>query len=189
MQLFKIVPVFTEEESNRIDELSMKLQNEVAALGDGRKDVAVRKTNRIHLPKNNDTLWIYEKINAAVLEANKTYKFDFSNGVIEDLNVLEYKCNDHYTWHIDGGYEGLSMNGGIADSRYRKLSCVVFLSSPEDFNEGQLEFKVGNEPIAVGDVPKGHMVVFPSVLLHRVKKVMKGRRVTMVTWVRGKAWQ
>ena len=37
--------------------------------------------------------------------------------------------------------------------------------------------------------PRGSIVIFPSFLYHRIKKVTRGERNSLVCWSLGKPWQ
>lgn len=81
----------------------------------------------------------------------------------------------HYDWHLDRG--GL----GIAP---RKLSAVIQLSDPNEYEGGDLQLYVGSEPTNIKK-QKGLVVVFPSFVLHRVTPVTGGTRRSLVAWLSG----
>ncbi|WP_193369312.1 Fe2+-dependent dioxygenase [Pelagibius marinus] len=62
------------------------------------------------------------------------------------------------------------------------LSVTVFLSSPDDYDGGELEMASPYGPQEV-KLPAGSAVVYPSSTLHRVKPVTRGERLAAVTWV------
>lgn len=70
----------------------------------------------------------------------------------------------------------------------RKLSVVVQLSDPDDYEGGLFEFFNLQQP---GDsfAPRGSMLIFPSFLLHRVRPVTQGTRRTLVSWIEGPRWR
>lgn len=60
----------------------------------------------------------------------------------------------------------------------RKLSAVLFLSNPEDYEGGMLAItSFGNE--VDFQPPRGSIVIFPSWLQHRVHQVREGKRQTV----------
>jgi PKHD-type hydroxylase len=66
----------------------------------------------------------------------------------------------------------------------RKVSIVLQLSKPEDYDGGLLQLNGGNGII---DAPKEYntLVIFPSFMLHRVTPVITGTRKSLVTWLAG----
>ena len=74
------------------------------------------------------------------------------------------------------------------NSNARKLSLVVQLSDPEDYEGGDLEIYTGHEPLVVKK-KKGMTAFFPSYQLHGVTPVTKGTRYSLVVWVHGPAFR
>jgi PKHD-type hydroxylase len=127
------------------------------------------------LPKNEETAWIHDKFSDYAIMANKEmWNFDIW-GFGDNLQYTKYYGDGgHYDWHVDLG-------PGISN---RKLSCVLQLSTPEEYEGGQLQINPGGNIL---EVPKGlgTMVFFPSFLLHRVTPLTSGVRKSMVTWFCG----
>ena len=67
---------------------------------------------------------------------------------------------------------------------------TLFLSEPEDYKGGELEFDFRNrDPDKKNNIrkcteilPKGSLVVFPGFVWHRVCPVKKGTRHSLVIW-------
>ena len=70
----------------------------------------------------------------------------------------------------------------------RKLSVVVQLSDPADYEGGAFEFFGLQHPGATF-AARGSMLIFPSFLQHRVLPVTQGLRQSLVTWVEGPRWR
>jgi PKHD-type hydroxylase len=66
----------------------------------------------------------------------------------------------------------------------RKISLVVQMSDPEDYEGGSLELNTGG-PIVEPTKTKGSVIIFPSYLLHRVTPVTSGLRKSLVLWAGG----
>jgi PKHD-type hydroxylase len=108
-------------------------------------------------------------------EANQLWGFDL-HSIIDDIQFTEYEAGGgHYDWHIDIGPKTIS---------HRKISIVIQLSDPEDYEGGDLELMPGNYSFAVPK-KKGAVVLFPSFILHRVTPVTSGLRRSAVLWVGG----
>jgi PKHD-type hydroxylase len=108
------------------------------------------------------------------------FRFDLW-GFGEHLQYTEYYGDDegHYTWHIDSGIT--STNHGP-----RKLSVVLQLSDPCEYEGGNLQVKLGADPQTISK-DLGLVAVFPSFVLHRVTPVTSGLRRTLVAWLTGPA--
>ena len=78
-----------------------------------------------------------------------------------------------YDWHQD-------YNADIS----RKLSIVVQLSNPSDYEGGELEI-LAHEPKISIQKKRGFITIFPSYTVHRVTPVTKGTRQSLVAWVSG----
>lgn len=92
------------------------------------------------------------------------------------IQLGEYTKEDHYDWHMDAD-PFLIKNG-----QQRKITAVLMLSDRSNYEGGQFEFRDATLNFGKGDV-----VVFPSLLEHRVSPVTNGTRRTMVCWSLGPA--
>lgn len=138
-------------------------------------------------PQNNDTNWIFMKLNNIIDNLNNQY-FNYNLNGYDKIQYGEYKSEDSgkYNFHID-------MNIRIPqnlddDSCFRKLSLTLLLNEPGvDFEGGDFEFMFSDnvEKVPEDKLKKGTVILFPSFLLHRVKSVTKGTRKSLVVWVTG----
>jgi PKHD-type hydroxylase len=73
--------------------------------------------------------------------------------------------------------------GGYSTST-RKLSMVVQLTDPSEYEGGKLQFMINR---SVLDAPndKGTVIFFPAYLNHRVTQLTKGKRNSLVFWFHG----
>ncbi len=72
---------------------------------------------------------------------------------------------------------------GGPSQRYRSdIAITIFLSSPEDYDGGELciETAFGNNEIKL---PAGHAVLYPSSCRHSVNPVTRGERLVAIAWV------
>lgn len=68
----------------------------------------------------------------------------------------------------------------------RKLSIVIQLNSPDDYEGGEFMFFDGDKPWSPENFEQqGSVLVFPSFLLHQVKPVTSGKRHSIVSWFVG----
>jgi len=113
-----------------------------------------------------------------IVDGTNQHHFDFEiAGIMHGLQLLEYTSNEtkqHYGWHIDVG-------GG--SSYGRKISMVVQLSDPADYDGGELQVDEGSEVVMPKE--RGRVNLFPSYMRHRVTPVTRGTRWSLVIWVQG----
>jgi PKHD-type hydroxylase len=166
--------VFTDEEIEKIKNL--KIEKMEAEVDNGKKIDSVRKSKIRWLHNNPDISWIYEKINSAISYINQNY-FQFDLTYIEPLQLTEYDVSytGFYSKHIDIGYD---------KNQNRKLSFVMFLNDPSEYEGGELLLYNSAEPIRPQN-NKGTTIFFPSYVLHEVTPVTKGTRNTLVGWISG----
>ena len=169
--------VFTPEEVVDIKKMGDNIpQDNAVTFGGG--DNPVRQGSTAWIPQSEQSKWIYDKILTLVNAANdELWDFELT-GFLEDLQYTTYNANgeekgDHYGAHLD-------FDGNCS----RKISIVVQLTDPEDYEGGELEVYTWDKPF-VGDKTMGSCVLFPSFLLHKVTPVTKGKRNSLVLWVSG----
>ncbi len=134
------------------------------------------------LTPTQDSAWLFERIAFITNQLNSMFfRFDLS-GIYENLQYTVYEgapdVGGHYTWHMDRGNTGTP----------RKLSLVLQLSPPDEYEGGELEVLVGNTPTSV-EKKLGLVAAFPGYVLHRVTPVTKGIRRTLVVWISGPAFR
>lgn len=113
--------------------------------------------------------------------ANQSAEWGYSITGQEPTQLARYKSidNGHYDWHMDSG----PPQNGIQ----RKLTCVILLNDPSEFEGGVLQFKGMEDKIILEK--QGTIVVFPSFVEHKVTPVTKGVRYTAVTWAIGPSFR
>lgn len=152
---------------------------EGSIVGSTSTNLEVRNSRIKWLHYDERTNWLYEKLAKFSIEANDTIWGFKIHSIIDSLQYTEYlEGGGHYDWHVDIG---------PAPINHRKISIVVQLSSPEEYEGGDLEIWSGGQFKSIPKI-KGCVVLFPSFLLHRVTPVTKGFRKTLVLWIGGAAF-
>lgn len=120
--------------------------------------------------------WIYNTLTWNIKTVNDKY-FHYDLAHIEDLQFTQYfgQANGKYGPHLDIG----ERIGGC-----RKLSFVLQLSNPNDYEGGDLKLYFGEQP-TVAPKERGKLIFFPSWVLHEVTPVTSGQRMSLVGWVAG----
>ena len=99
----------------------------------------------------------------------------------ETAQFTEYTKGGFYDWHMD-----CEVNCQY-EPPVRKISMTVLLSDPKEFKGGELEFMTeGNKP---PDLHQGQAIFFASYIRHRVAKVTKGIRRSLVMWFNGPSFK
>lgn len=129
--------------------------------------------------RNENTAWIFDKLNFIIQAANEQF-YNFHLNGYDSFQYTTYDSNGRYDWHTDISFGEKFVN----DSEPRKLSLSLVLN--DDFEGGEFQINNGKEetPIIV-PMHKGRVVLFPSFMIHRVTPVTKGIRKSLVVWCLG----
>jgi len=169
---------FTEDELTKINNLAMSYPKmQATTVGEEGTNVSeYRKSTVVWLPDEPRSLWLYNKISELAHTAN-TNMWNYEIwGYNDQLQYTIYEGDGgHYDWHADLG-------PSISN---RKLSCVIQLSDPNDYEGGDLQLNNGGGVVTI-EKKKGRIVFFSSFVLHRVTPVTKGTRISLVTWLSGR---
>jgi PKHD-type hydroxylase len=181
---------FSKSTCERIISLASLLPEQQAIIGttdvSARTDTQVRKSKIRWLngamPDFKD---FYLDIVDTFREANRC-AFGVELWHLHEMQFTQYDAADEgfYNWHNDVLWD--SPNCG-----HRKLSMVIQLSDPSEYEGGDLEI----QPLHLGPPDptvlrkQGNVIVFPSFLMHRVTPVTKGTRYSLVAWMEGSKWR
>ena len=129
--------------------------------------------------------WIIDPIVDVAVEANEQAFGFHIDGVAEGLNYLTYsKTGDLYKRHID-----LHMADLNSDRANRKLTYVLQLSEPDDYEGCDLILDGGADDGMPIPRELGSLSIFPAFLAHEVTPLVKGERHSIVGWLHGDAWR
>ena len=135
----------------------------------------VRRCNVKWLESSLENNWLFSKLGKVVSSLNAQF-FGFNiDSFSEPIQMTTYNSSDlgTYGWHTD-----------VSSAIIRKFTCIMQLSEPDEYTGGELQV---NSDGIVNIVPKkrGHIVVFPSYVIHQVTPVTSGSRQSLVSWVSG----
>jgi PKHD-type hydroxylase len=138
-----------------------------------------RRTQLCALHPAEDS-WVYNIIGRCWRSANELMRLEVSPSMNDPIQLLRYDEGEagHFRWHSDT----------LPSDMTRKLTIVVPLSSPTEYEGGELQFNQGGVEITVKQTP-GQPVAFPSWLIHQVTPVTRGRRYSLAAWIRGPNWR
>lgn len=119
--------------------------------------------------------WLYDRLGQFVVKRNSDMGWNFSLNGLEVIQFSEYRADyrGKFTPHLD--------ILETTENRCRKISVCVQLSSPGDYDGGELV------PFNWDPSPKerGTATIFPSWYPHEVKPVTRGTRYSLVAWAVG----
>ncbi len=93
---------------------------------------------------------------------------------VHSLLVSRSTSGESYGWHVDNPF---SRHGR------RDLSFTCFLSDEDTYKGGSLSIQTGGQETKEFRLPPGHVVIYPSSMLHCVEPVSSGSRYVCVGWI------
>lgn len=171
---------FSDSQIQEIINIGESLKLNKATIGGKTIDdeyTAIRESYVSWIQLNEKTSWIYDNLAYIFRQLNGQF-FDYDiSGFVEDFQYTVYESTKkaHYNWHMDKGFNGLSP---------RKLSLVLQLSHPSEYEGGDLELFTSSEP-TITTKKRGLIYVFPSWVMHRVTPITRGTRRSLVVWASG----
>ena len=123
-----------------------------------------------------ESYWLNKIMRDFAEHANKECDWGYDVNRNESLQFAEYKTDQHYDWHVD--------IFPLGEQPYdRKITVVILLNDPSEFEGGQLKIKLYQEYDA--PLVRGSIIAFPSMLEHAVTPVLNGVRYSATMWVSG----
>ncbi len=169
---------FDQTEVQEIIDIGQRLVLGNGELENGVANKSVRNCKLSWIPIDDTSSKLFRKLADIVNSLNSQfYKYDLTE--MEDLQYTEYNSEhkDFYTSHSDDGYKF---------NLFRKLSVSIQLSSPDEYQGGDLTFYRNTlSECTVAPKQAGTVIVFPSFVIHEVKPITAGTRKSLVTWVNG----
>ena len=153
-----------------------------AALVGGTRSTALRSAKVAWLDDVPAAAWVLPTIISHVAAANRQiFGFDLTD-FGESPQVARYDAAgaDHFDWHSDVG-------SGVWAAK-RKLTIVVQLSDPADYEGGVLQLRPDSQISDAANL-RGTAAIFPSFVLHRVTPVTRGTRWSLTLWAHGPAFR
>jgi len=176
---------FTNDELNWLQSQAREVK-EKAGVGGGGVGVVnsdIRRSGLNWMPNNQETQWVFEKLGHIVSSLNAQFFRVDLTGFGENIQLTNYDGAEQgmYGWHVDMGPN--------PTTPCRKLSLVLQLSDPVEYEGGVLELKPHGDDVIKMRKQRGLVVVFPSWTLHQVTPVTQGSRQSLVAWITGPAFK
>ena len=182
------------------------LQTDTSLLINNKENKNIRNSNNAWIPESHwiaGWLWYYiQRVN----RKNFCYDIlDIDNGT---LQYTHYGAGQFYNWHTDactrdyykpkvrrissrtkGDSELHQDYLNIQNEYVRKISFSLQLSNPYDYEGGNIQFIDDERKPFIAPRQRGSLILFDSRIQHRVLKVKKGVRRSIVGWVLGPRWK
>lgn len=159
----------------------------------------------------NTNHWIAGFLWHYVNKANReNFRYDLTNIDGENLQYTKYSEGQFYNWHNDAGINNYYKPQYVANSGnsnddsdnlqvtdflktscelVRKLSFTLQLSDPDEYEGGNVQLIDDTGKSYIAPRQRGTIILFDSRTQHRVIKVKKGVRKSIVGWVLGPRWR
>lgn len=146
-------------------------------------DSVYRKSKISWLTSDNGFSGLLETFWSLAIQANEQW-FGFHIDKLDAIQFTEYDSSykGYYKKHHDIFWL-------TQEPKHRKLSCIVQLTDPKNYEGGDLQFFGDQIPPSEDIKSQGTVIFFPSFLEHQVNPVTKGRRNSLVAWFLGPKWR
>jgi PKHD-type hydroxylase len=170
------------DECDRIIAQVQAHQMKDAGLVKGQTAHDIRRAEIGWLDDIADMAWVMDRMIGHVARANREgFAFEISD-FGESAQVARYGAErqGHFDWHSDIGAGNWAAK--------RKLTVVLQISEPTDYEGGALELRPDSN-VATTPRTRGLATIFPSFVLHRVTPVTAGTRWSLTLWAHGPAFR
>ena len=173
-----VEPVFTPQQCQDIINVGHQQKPQDAKVDEsyGKYDTKKRNTTISWIPFKV-VPEMYKRIEMVMMAINRNH-FGYEGMTTTELaQFTEYPKGGFFDWHIDA-----EINCQF-EPPVRKISMTILLSDASEFEGGELEFMTAdnNPPQLI----QGQAIFFNSMIRHRVAKVKKGMRRSLVMWFGG----
>ena len=174
---------------------------EDSMLGNGDVDKERRNSQNAWIPSHH---WVAGFLWHYIQRANReNFLYDLRCIDAESMQYTKYGEGQFYGWHNDAGfsnqYKPLSVGNRVEHlandfvneniELVRKMSFTLQLSDPDDYEGGNVQFIGEDGESYFAPRKRGTVVLFDSRTQHRVLRVKKGTRKSIVGWVVGPRWR
>ena len=178
-----VTPVFSPAQCQDIINMGESLKKEQAQVGtsqpEGKQDTEKRITTISWIPFKK-LPEMYQILETLVHRTNGNH-FGFDGiQLAEPAQYTHYPVGGFYGWHTDNDVIGKN------EPPVRKISMTLLLSSPNEFEGGDLELMDQGKS---AKLKQGQAVFFASFIPHRVIPVTRGERKSLVMWFGGPSFR
>lgn len=140
-------------------------------------DHQLRRSKSLWLPTDS---WVAGMLAHFVHYSNfNFFHFDLDQWTDRIQYTIYEGKGSHYTWHFDTAPSSFYQNS------VRKLSLTMMLSSKDEYEGGEFQLMRAPKEMDTFDMELGDVIIFPSDMIHRVRPLKSGKRITLVGWYGG----
>ena len=172
--IFSIEQIFSPDELAEIRQVLDKAEFVDGKLTAGWHAKLVKNNQQLKVGTSQKEL--QAKVRATLLK-NPLFQAAVRPKSIHSLLFSRYDVGMSYDTHVDN-----ALMGGSSGLYRSDISFTLFLSSPEDYEGGELVIE-GVQSEQSYKLDAGSAIVYPSTTLHRVNPVTEGTRLVVVGWV------
>ena len=148
----------------------------------GGKVVDILQKNNLEIDNTDKKCTECSEMISLALEKNN----DFINYIhpfdMSIVNFARYTEGMYYNYHNDN----YIMTQKSKKSKIRTdYSCTLFLSSPDEYDGGELVLQLGNQTKSF-KLESGYAIFYPTGCVHKVTEVTRGVRDVAIFWVESK---
>jgi PKHD-type hydroxylase len=169
-------------DASQIAHLRTRLQQ--AEWADGRVTAghqSARAKDNLQLPEDGPVARELGALVQQALAANSTFFSAALPRRIYPPLFNRYAGGQSFGFHVDNAVR-YDRSAGTAQPVRTDLSATLFLSSPDEYDGGELviEDTYGVQRVKL---PAGHLVLYPGTSLHQVTPVTRGERLASFFWI------
>jgi PKHD-type hydroxylase len=170
-----------------LDQTQVRLFRErlaAAAWADGRITAghqSVRAKHNLQLAEDDPVALELGALVRAALKANTTYFAAALPQCVFPPLFNRYRVGDGFGAHIDNAVR-YDRTGQLVQAVRTDLSATLFLSSPEEYDGGELAIEDAFAAQRV-KLPAGDMLLYSAASVHRVEPVTRGERLASFFWI------
>jgi PKHD-type hydroxylase len=170
---------FTEDELEELDKYLNSLMTFKAEVGDIKGPAPVKtRVSDVAFFKPEELPWFSVRMHGIIDKINKDWFKVNIDHIGEGYQYTEYHATEggHYNWHVD--------SHNTFTETTRKLSMILALNDYKDYKGGEFKERLGGGT-KTWKLNRGDILVIPSYALHKVTRVSKGTRKSIICWVSG----
>lgn len=151
--------------------------------GNTRNDLVEKNKTRKSKVFWTNEQWVVDKIWRYMDAYNEITGLNYDVTRWESIQITKYEPRDYYDFHIDGRGSHKNIDD---DGMVRKISMTIQLNDDYEGGDFQIAYcERGELKTEIIERSKGTIILFPSILDHRVTAVTAGTRYSLVAWFTG----
>lgn len=180
---------FSKQYCNEIIEKAKTIPSQDAYVGINGAEFTNSESRRSKIRFVNSGDWLFKELFRDLWTMSVQANSDFFNVHVTKLDFIQIAEYDaSYKGEYKAHHDVFWLNN---DPFYhRKLSCVIQLSDPNDYEGGDLDLiDTSTFPDKEDLRQQGTAIFFPSFFMHRANPVLRGTRYSIAAWFEGPKWR